>query len=90
MNTSTQALVAKPSIVKDALYGLLSATVIGLIASLTFIFAVLILSSQAFASSQTDALTPAPEILTAPMERGYFLIKTPHISTIKAAEKIEV
>jgi len=51
MSIVNHTAVAKPSIVKDAFYGLLSATVIGLITSLTFIMVVLLLSSQAFAIS---------------------------------------
>lgn len=91
MNTSPQVLVTKPSIVKDALYGLLSATVIGLLASVTFILAVMLLSSQAFASSQTDALTPAPtSSLTAPMEREYFFQDTLHRYTEVKEEQVEV
>ena len=73
MSTAHHIADSRPSIVKDALYGLLSATIIGLITSLTFIMLVLFLSSQAFANSNSNALFPASENLTAPMERGYFL-----------------
>lgn len=76
MSTANHAAVTKPSIVKDALYGLLSAAVIGIITSLTFILLVLLLSSQAFASSSSNALFPATVNLTATAERGYFLNDT--------------
>jgi len=51
MNSINSIGMSKPSIVKDAFYGLLSATLIGVLSSLTFILVVLFLSSQAFASS---------------------------------------
>ncbi len=76
MSTANHITDSRPSIVKDALYGLLSATIIGLVTSLTFIMLVLFLSSQAFANSNSNALFPASESLTAPMERGYFLVST--------------
>lgn len=90
MTTSSPVIAAKPSIVKDALFGLLSATLIGLIASVTFILAVLLLSSQAFADSQTNALTPAQTSLTAPTEREYFFQNTIHIYIEEDLEEVEV
>jgi hypothetical protein len=76
MRTANHAVITKPSIVKDALYGLLSATIIGLITSLTFILLVMLMSSHAFASSNSNALFPATVNLTATAERGYFLTDT--------------
>ena len=91
MNTASHELINKPSIVKDAIYGLLSAALIGLVASLTFIMAVMLLSSQAFASTNTNALNPAPQKhLTAPTERGYFYLKTPHVYKLEVVKRVEV
>jgi hypothetical protein len=49
MNTTPNTVIARPSIVKDAMVGLFSAIAIGLLSSLTFVLVVLFLSSHAFA-----------------------------------------
>jgi Ca-activated chloride channel family protein len=78
MNNTHQANVtatAKPSIVKDALVGMVTAIGVGLIASLVFVMVVMFLSSTAFAYPQAQATNPA-EVSLTDVHQGSLLFRT--------------
>ena len=68
-------VTGKPSIVKDACVGLVTAIGIGLLASLVFVGVVMILSSTAFAYPAQEAVHPA-EVGLSDMHQGSLLFRT--------------
>lgn len=74
-HSANGTVTAKPSIVKDACVGLVTAIGIGLIASLVFVAVVMMLSSPAFANPSHETVNPAAVGLSD-VHQGSLLFRT--------------
>ncbi|MGD8570534.1 MAG: marine proteobacterial sortase target protein, partial [Gammaproteobacteria bacterium] len=74
-HSANGTVTAKPSIVKDACVGLVTAVGIGLIASMVFVAVVMLLSSPAFANPTHEAVNPAAVGLSD-VQQGRLLFRT--------------